>query len=66
MYYCLCDGICKIDGREKKKDMDPRTECGINNEDFNHWIIKKNGLDAERGSRERERIHGKKRLRNEE
>lgn len=51
---------------KKKKDMDPRTECGINNEDFNHWIIIINGLDAERGSRERERIHGKKRLRNEE
>lgn len=41
---------------ERKKDMDPRTECGINQQwGFQSRNNKKNGLDAERGSRERER-----------
>lgn len=45
---------------ERKKDMDPRTECGINQQwGFQSLNNKKNGLDAERGSRERERVHGK-------
>lgn len=46
---------------ERKKNMDPRTECGINQQwGFQSLNNKKNGLDAERGSREREREYTEK------
>lgn len=46
--------------RERKIWIRERNAGSTNNEGFNHWIIKKNGLDAERGSRERERENTEK------